>query len=61
MVSKGGKREGAGRPPEYGDNALTRTIKFRCSEDEEKLIKHKAHKRGKSVGRYIVELVKEGE
>jgi hypothetical protein len=56
MSPKGGKREGAGLKPQ-GDEPITETLAIRVTKSEKQLIKHKAHKRGKSIGRYLIGLV----
>jgi uncharacterized protein (DUF1778 family) len=59
-MPKGGKREGAGLKPQ-GDEPITETLAIRVTKSEKQLIKHKAHKRGKSVGRYIVSKIMEDD
>lgn len=59
-MPSGGKREGAGRPK--GSTKEThkpfKHLSIHCSPEEVEMIKAKAEKAGKPVGRYLIDLAK---
>lgn len=62
---KGGKRPGAGRPKgalgkhNSGRKTIYKTFSVACLPDEWEAIKSGAEKAGKSISRYIVDIVLE--
>ena len=58
-VARGGKREGAGRPvgTKTGRTVEYKTISISALPEEVEIIKEAAKKAGKTVSRYLIELV----
>ena len=58
-MARGGKREGAGRPvgTKTGRTVEYKTISISALPEEVKIIKEAAKKAGKTVSRYLIELV----
>ncbi len=58
-MARGGKREGAGRPvgTKTGRTVEYKTISISALPEEVEIIKEAAKKAGKTVSRYLIELV----